>query len=142
MSGIAGILRLNGQAPDRAELVRMRDALAHRGPDGADVWTGGAAGLVHLALNVTPEAQSERGVVVDGDLALVADVRLDNRDELLGALGLRSSTSRPTTDPELLLAAYRRWGTECPERLLGAFAFAVWDGRERRLFLARDPFGV
>ncbi len=76
---------------------------------------------------------------VDGDLAITADVRLDNRDELLAALGL---ADRSMSDAALVLAAYRRWATDCPSRLLGDFAFALWDAHRRALFCARDHFGV
>lgn len=76
-------------------------------------------------------------------LRLWADVRLDNREELISRLGADSllEGDRPG-DAELVLAAYLRWGESCPERLLGDFAFALWDSRWRRLLLARDPLGV
>jgi asparagine synthase (glutamine-hydrolysing) len=73
-------------------------------------------------------------------LILAADARLDNRKELLDAL----AEDLPGTpeDADLILAAYLRWGEGCPERLLGDFAFVVWDPRNRRLFAARDQIGV
>jgi asparagine synthase (glutamine-hydrolysing) len=75
-------------------------------------------------------------------LALTADARLDNREELIPALGLRGRPPGQVTDAELLLASYAAWGERCVDRLRGDFAFAVWDARDRTLFLARDPFGV
>ena len=71
-------------------------------------------------------------------LLLVADARLDNRQELIDALELTGAPG----NAELILAAYRKWGERCPEHLLGDFAFALWDPRHRRLFSARDPLGV
>lgn len=142
MSGLAGILRLDGQPSISGELGGMAMALAHRGPDGIRLWEAPGVGLAQLSLVVTPESRYETGAVTRGAVSLVADVRLDNRDELLALLDLRSPAARPATDPELLVAAYERWGSQCADRLVGAFAFAVWDGRERRLVLVRDHFGV
>ncbi|MEA2563808.1 MAG: hypothetical protein QOH06_5312 [Acidobacteriota bacterium] len=86
-----------------------------------------------------PETQPTRSR--DGMLYLWADVRLDNREELIESLGGLFEGNRPGDD-ELVLAAYLRWGESCPERLLGDFAFAVWDVRLCQLFLARDPLGI
>jgi asparagine synthase (glutamine-hydrolysing) len=73
-------------------------------------------------------------------LILAADARLDNRQELLAALD--SDHHGSPEDADLILAAYLKWGEGCPERLLGDFAFVVWDPRSRRLFAARDQIGV
>jgi asparagine synthase (glutamine-hydrolysing) len=73
---------------------------------------------------------------------VTADVRLDNRNELINLLGFDRGNSHQITDSELILAAYEKWGESCPERLLGDFAFAVWDGRRQVLFCVRDHFGV
>lgn len=75
----------------------------------------------------------------DDAVRLVGDLRLDNREELLARL---DGPTRDSPDAELALAAYLRWGEACPRHLLGDFAFALWDGRRRRLLLARDPLGV
>jgi asparagine synthase (glutamine-hydrolysing) len=81
--------------------------------------------------------RSQRG----GNHIVVADVRLDNRGELVAALGIGEQAGG-LTDSDILLAAYNRWGEACADRLLGDFAFAIWDARKQRLFCARDPFGV
>ena len=73
-------------------------------------------------------------------LAVVGDIRLDDRSDLRGRLGL--DPSQPIADPHLVLAAYRRWGDLCVEHLVGDFAFALWDGRRRQVTCARDPFGT
>lgn len=73
-------------------------------------------------------------------LAMVGDIRLDRRAELAAALG--EAPRGEATDAELVLAAYRRWGDRCAEHLVGDFAFAVWDGRRRRVLCARDPFAT
>ncbi|MFN3648525.1 MAG: asparagine synthetase B family protein [Armatimonadota bacterium] len=79
----------------------------------------------------------------DGRLVVVADSRLDERAELYAELrNGEIPLERDAADSELILAAYARWGERCPERLYGDFAFAVWDTRERRLFVARDAMGI
>jgi len=75
-------------------------------------------------------------------LTIAADVRLDNRPALLAALQLDPAQGAALADPDLLLAAYRRWDVELPEHLLGDFAFAIWDEGRQRLFCARDFVGV
>jgi asparagine synthase (glutamine-hydrolysing) len=80
---------------------------------------------------------------VRGDLAITADARIDNREELMRALNLTDDRPREAvSDSDLILGAYEKWGERCPERLLGDFAFAVWDGRRGVLFCARDHMGV
>lgn len=141
MSGIAGILHVDGQPLDAPLLTRMTDAMAHRGPDGAGQWTDGDVGFGHRLLHTTPESLHETQPFVspDGKLVVVCDGRIDNREELTAALG---STLRTDTDVELILKAYERWGLDCPAHLLGDFAFAIWDSCRQRLFCARDPLGV
>jgi asparagine synthase (glutamine-hydrolysing) len=92
----------------------------------------------------TPESLRESLPAVNrtGDLVITADARIDNREELIQLLRLTDRISAEITDSELILAAYERWRKQCPERLLGDFAFAVWDARQQTLFCARDHFGV
>jgi asparagine synthase (glutamine-hydrolysing) len=97
--------------------------------------------LLHLAFHRTPESVHERQPLRDARWALVADVRLDNRDVLLAALRVKTPGA-VVTDPEILLHAFARWGRRCVDHLLGDFAFAIWDRRERTLFMARDPLGA
>jgi len=143
MSGIAGIYHLDGRPVD-GEIDRMVGAMEHRGPDGIHTWREGPVGLGHCLLETTPEDQHASLPRVDqgGQLVITADARIDNRDELIGALRLSVPKERPLTDAELILEAYKRWGRDCPEKLLGAFAFCVWDARERHLFCVRDHFGI
>jgi len=144
MSGIVGIYYLDGRPVERETLGRMVDILAHRGPDGADVWCEGSVGLGHRLLWTTHESLLEKLPLVDqtGDLVLTADARIDNRDELICALSINDRPAEKITDSQLILAAYEKWGQQCPEKLIGDFAFAVWDGRKRVLFCARDHMGV
>jgi asparagine synthase (glutamine-hydrolysing) len=145
MSGICGVINRDGAPVDPETLRRMAQAAAHRGPDGVRFHTDGAVGLVHLALNLTPESLNERQPLTSGggDLVLTADARIDNREELIRALTAKGCLKGDApTDAELILAAYRYWGTGCPARLVGDFAFAIWDAKRGRLFAARDPMGM
>jgi asparagine synthase (glutamine-hydrolysing) len=126
------------------DLGRMVEILAHRGPDGAEIWREGPVGLGHRMLWTTPESLHEKLPLVNriGDLVITADARIDNRDELIATLGLTDRPSQELADSQLILAAYEKWGERCPEKLLGDFVFAIWDRRKQVLFCARDHFGI
>lgn len=129
MSGIAGIIRLDGAAADAQPLLH---ALTRRGRDGATRWSSGGAALVHALLRTTP---ADSGVFVDGDLVITADARIDEHD---GAAPRASGRSHAA----VIADAWRKWGDACPSHLEGDFAFAIWDASTRTLFCARDHFGV
>lgn len=122
----------------------MVASIGHRGPDGAGVWSLGPMGLGHRMLWTTPESLHEKLPLVNesGEIAITADARIDNRDDLIALLGIPGRSRERISDSQLILHAYEKWGEHCPERLLGDFAFAVWDGRRQVLFCARDYFGV
>ena len=144
MSGITGILHRHGQPASRADLLRLTDSLAHRGSDGQGHWINGPAGLGHALLRTTPEAFHERQPWPNesGRLCLTLDGRVDNREELLAALESKGANFRNESDAELILRAYEYWGEDCTDRIIGDFAFAVWDGRNQRFFCARDHLGI
>ena len=144
MSAIAGICFSDGKPVNPNDLSKMLVAMHHRGPNRAGGWSEGPVGLGHCMLWTTSESLHESLPALNptGELAITADSRIDNRDELLASLDLVSDPHQETTDSELILRAYERWGEHCPEKLLGDFAFAIWDQRRRALFYARDHFGV
>ena len=142
MSAIVGIYYRDQRPAELGNLQRMVDILAHRGPDGSDVWCDESIGLGHRMLWTTPESLLEKLPLTKGNLAITADARIDNRDELISVLQLNHCPPDKITDSEIILAAYQEWGETCPEKLLGDFAFAIWDGRTQTLFCARDPMGV
>ena len=144
VSAIAGLWRLDGRPAAAADIASISARLAHRGPDGAGTWAGGSIALAHRLLHSTPESLTERHPIVSRDraLVLVADARIDNRDELREALELAPAEVQTWTDAEWIMGAYRRWQDSAPEHLLGDFAFALWDARRQVLFCARDHFGV
>ncbi len=144
MSGIVGLLNLDGAPVDRQLLQEMTEFLSYCGPDAQAVRSVGSVGFGHAMLRTTPESATERQpATLDGEVWITADARVDDRAELVHKLrskGCECSESSP--DAELILQAYSAWGEECVEHLLGDFAFAIWDGCRRRLFCARDHFGV
>lgn len=144
MSGIVGLYQSNGRPIEKPLLERMLAQMVHRGPDGQGLWIDGPIGLGHARLCTTPESLRERQPLADrtGRLLLTLDGRVDNREELRRALEAKGLILRDDTDAELVLAAYECWGDAAPLHLIGDFAFAVWDGRERTLFCSRDPLGI
>lgn len=156
MSGIVGIINLDGAPVDRDLLTQMTGFMSYRGPDTQEIWIDGNVGFGHTMLRTTFEAETERQpLTLDGRVWLTADARIDGRHELIAELeatlrrrlrldgsGNGSGPDRQPNDAELILLAYEAWGEDCVKHLIGDFSFAIWDSRERRLFCARDHFGV
>lgn len=142
MCGIAGILS-PASPPSRAELESMAGALAHRGPDASGVDIFGPMGLAHRRLSIIDTREIGRQPFVDasGDFAIVYNGEVYNFRKLRTRLESKGAQFRSETDTEIVLEAYKRWGDECVEQFVGMFAFAIWDTRRRRLFLARDRMG-
>ena len=143
MSGICGEFNLDGGPVDDSDIRVMTRWLERRGPDGTSILGNGSFGCGHSLLATTPESSVEHQPFADLDSGCVitADARLDYRDELIAQLGIERRLQE-IGDAELILRSYLRWGEQCPARLLGDYAFAIWNPRERRLFCARDPFGM
>ena len=142
VSGIAGILNFGG-APQDPELIRrLTSSMPSRGPDGTRHWASGPLALGHCALCTTTESSRESQPFFDSrhGFAVVMDGRLDNREELFTQLKPDFESNAP--DTAFVLAAYNRWGRDCPRYLLGDFAFAIWDVRRHELFCARDQMGA
>ena len=107
-------------------------------------WTDGTVALGGKARTGAKPRSSPSCVAFDGhsSLALVADVRLDDRRSLCDALGIPHPERQQVADAALVLGAYARWRRDCADHLLGDYAFAVWDANERSLFCARDHAGA
>ncbi len=129
---------------ERALLQSLVDFLSYCGPDSRECWTDGSIGLGHAMLRTTRESLGERQPAsLDGRFWIAADARLDGRAEFIAELQRSGRLVRPNApDSELILHAYARWGTPCLEHLKGDFSFAIWDARNKRLFCARDHFGI
>jgi asparagine synthase (glutamine-hydrolysing) len=140
MSGIAAIFSRDGRPVDERKVAAMLAAIPYRGPDGMRICAATKVVLGHAKLTVTAEEEAETQPLVSprSGCTVVADARLDNRDELLRQLPARTPAA---TDAELILRAYEAWGLTAPEHLLGDFAFVIWDPSARHLVCARDSAG-
>lgn len=144
MCGIAGIFHTEGFKPvDPDRVRRMCDAIAHRGPDGEGVWTAPGVGLGHRRLSIVDLAGSPQPMVAaEGDAVIVFNGEIYNFKDLRKELHALGAQFRTDGDTEVILQAWRHWGTDCLTRLHGMFAFALYDLRQRTLLLARDRLGV
>jgi asparagine synthase (glutamine-hydrolysing) len=148
MCGIAGTLSLDPSFRVTEELVtRMRDSIAHRGPDGAATWVSedGRIGLGfrRLAIIDLSEAAMQPMPNEDGDLRIVFNGEIYNHAEIrpeLERLGHRFRTDH--ADTEVLVHGFEEWGIDVLHRLRGMFAFAAWDARSNELWLVRDRIGI
>ena len=144
MCGIAGILRIDGGAADADVVVRMTDAVAHRGPDGRGLFVDGPVGLGHRRLSIIDLSAAGAQPMANED----GSIQLTYNGEIYNFAGLRSELEalghrfRSRTDSEVIVHAYEEWGTSCLSRFNGMFAFALWDARAGRLWLVRDRLGV
>lgn len=144
MSGIAVIYHRDGFPAHPAQLDGMMAALNHRGPDGLERWFKGPVALGHAMLRTTPESVRETQPLSDesGSLCLTLDGRVDNFEELAAVLRAKGTRLGCATDAELVLGSYECWQEESPRRIIGDFAYALWDEKRQRLFCARDPLGI
>ena len=142
MTAIAGLCYYDGR-PVGQRLAQMLDAQAPYGPDDRRDWSEGCVGLGRNLMHMLPEDRFDRQPLTGGGgrYRLVADVRLDERDDLARALGIAGPDARDLSDAALVLAAFERWGCDCFDRLYGDYAVAIWDAQHRAWLFARDPFG-
>lgn len=142
MSAIFGVYHLDGRPVEPWLLEDMSEILKHRGTDNKGNWIHGNVGLGHRMHWVTPESLSEKLPRVEWPVAITCDARLDNRAELISALGRGPHLADTVSDSELILLSYRKWGQGCLDHLMGDFVFVIWDEKKRAMFAARDPLGV
>lgn len=143
MSALAGWWNFD-EAPSAAALcTRMLGAQKMYGPHASDDWDAGSIALGRNLYRLLPEDRYDAQPLSGGGgrFVLVADLRLDNRDELIAELRLPRELAGAMADSALLMAAWERWELQCLSQLVGDYAFALWDRERRRLILARDPLG-
>jgi asparagine synthase (glutamine-hydrolysing) len=142
--GIAGRVNFASGAPVAEAMVRQMCALiGHRGPDGEGVYVRGPVGLGHrrLAIIDLSPGGSQPMSAANGQVWITFNGEIYNFRELRVGLEKRGHRFRSQSDTEVLLAAYLEYGVSCLSHLRGMFAFAIWDGRSRSLFIARDRLG-
>jgi asparagine synthase (glutamine-hydrolysing) len=144
MCGIAGYLAPSGRATAEAEraLRFMNDVQRHRGPDGEGVWLSpdGRVGFAHRRLAIIDLATGDQPMMSESGNVIVYNGEIYNYLELREELG--AAQFKTTSDTEVILRAYERWGADCVRRLRGMFAFVLWDAARGKLFVARDRFGI
>jgi asparagine synthase (glutamine-hydrolysing) len=143
MSAIWGLWHRDGQPLAREVREPIAASLSAYGTDRAVSWSAeGIAVGCALASALPEDTYDRQPLVAGGDSSvLVADLRIDNRADLLRELGICAGASDKMADSSLLQTAWMRWGEDCVGRLIGDFALAIWDPRNRRIICARDHFG-
>jgi asparagine synthase (glutamine-hydrolysing) len=144
MCGIAGILAADQLPPDaRERSIRMRDIIAHRGPDDAGLYVDDRAALAHRRLSIVDVAGGKQPLSnEDGTTWIAFNGEIYNHADLRRTLEAIGHRYRTQSDTETIVHAYEEWGDDCVHRFRGMFAFAIWDAANRRLLLARDRLGV
>jgi asparagine synthase (glutamine-hydrolysing) len=144
MCGIGAIINLDAEPVDTlaSRLGVINRLLVHRGPDGEGTWTHPRehVGLAHRRLEIIDLKTGDQPMCDEGGNWITYNGEIYNYVELRSDIGREAF--RTTSDTEVVLRAYRKWGPACVERLRGMFAFAIWDEAEQRLFCARDRFGM
>jgi len=142
MSAILGRVEFDGRPIDEPLFGKAMGAIAHYGSDGTGISVEGPAAFGHHHLEVARRASPEAQPLRLGALIIVADAILDNRSELTPTLRLTGAEADALPDSALILRAYRKWGEDCLNHLIGDFAFAIFDTSKRSVFLARDHIGA
>jgi asparagine synthase (glutamine-hydrolysing) len=144
MCGICGVLSQKADDGSIAPLTKaMSDSLAHRGPDGSGNFSSHHIALGHRRLAIIDLVTGDQPMLSsDKRYALVFNGEIYNYIELREELRSLGRKFRTTSDTEVLLQAFEQWGSSCISKLNGMWAFAIWDDREKRLFLSRDRFGI
>ena len=144
MCGIYGKIYFDRlQSVTEREILPMADTLIHRGPDGLGVWIRGNVGLAHRRLaiiDLREEANQPMGNE-DGTVWVTFNGEIYNFMELRHELEKNGHVFRTNSDTEVIVHAYEEYGRNCVDYFRGMFAFAIWDSRHQKLFLARDRVG-
>jgi asparagine synthase (glutamine-hydrolysing) len=143
MCGIAGQLRIDGGEPEASKLRQMIAALRYRGPDASGVRVIGAAGFAHARLSIIDlQGGAQPMSSMDGRLWITFNGEIFNYLELREELITKGHSFATRSDTEVILNAYSEYGEDCVKHFNGQWAFAIWDTKERKLFLSRDRAGV
>jgi len=143
MCGIAGVLSFKQARVEEDSLRRMIATLTHRGPDGSGVYVDSNVGLAHARLSIIDIAGGHQPMSIDnGSLWIIFNGEIFNYIELREDLEKKGHHFVTRSDTEVILHLYREKGQDCVHSLNGQWAFAIWDAREKKLFLSRDRYGV
>ncbi len=144
MCGICGLLHFDAERQADEGLVRrMASVMEHRGPDAEGVHVDGPAGLGHRRLSIIDLSGGQQPMCnEDGSVWIAFNGEIYNYQEIADQLKTKGHQFRTRSDTETIVHAYEEYGADCAEKLRGMFAFAIWDGRKRRLLLVRDRIGI
>ncbi len=144
MCGIAGIWLRDGQQVDENALTNMLDSIKHRGPDGQDIWRDGAIGIGHTRLSIIDVSELSLQPMVDDDSKFIISYNgeVHNYKELRAELITLGYLFRTSGDTEVVLNAFKCWGTLAFSKFNGMWALAIWDLANKKLTLCRDRFGI
>jgi asparagine synthase (glutamine-hydrolysing) len=141
MSGIYGVIHFKKSNHLVKEIPLMISCIKHRGINGIDTWQSENAAMTHLMMHTTPESVNEKQPLVnESGLVLVADARIDNREELIEELAIKSK--KEISDVGLIMIAYEQWGNDCVYKLIGDFTFVIWNPLTQKIFIGSDHLGV
>ena len=146
MSAIVGVFYFDGKPVEHVVPQQMLeiDAIKRYGNDATGIWVEDSIGMGQRALWTTSEQELEIQPLIDksSGIVMVLDGRVDNRTELIHELNKSGVNSPIVTDADIILNAYKVWGESCLTRIIGDFAFVIWDNYKKQLLCARDPLGV
>lgn len=144
MCGIAGIFNLNKAHVNHDQLKMMTDAIAHRGPDGEGFYYDDYVGIGHRRLSIIDLSKDGHQPMLSTDSSLILSYNgeIYNFKELRTELESLGHHFRSRTDSEVVLNAWLEWGADCVKRFNGMFAFAIWDTKDKSLYLVRDRYGI
>ena len=144
MCGICGVINKKHEPiPNLTGMVNtMNDLIAHRGPDGEGTWlhSSGSVGFGHRRLSIIDLQTGDQPMTDESGCWIIYNGEIYNYIELRRELG--QEQFKTTSDTEVILKAYQKWGEACVEHFRGMFSFALWDERNNKLFCARDRFGI
>lgn len=143
MCGIAGLLHLDDQRKvDDIRLKRMSDIIEHRGPDGEGFYINNNVGLAHRRLSIIDLSTGNQPMYNDSrEIVVVFNGEIYNYIEVQQELEMLGHHFKTTSDTEVIIRAYEQWGISCQERFNGMWTFALWDNKEKQLFISRDRMG-
>ncbi len=143
MCGICGAFSFSGAPVDRSLIDKMTEVIQHRGPDGTGSFVSGRVGLGHRRLSIIDLSGGSQPISnEDETLQVIFNGEIYNFIELREELIKKGHLFKTESDTEVIVHGYEEWGKDCVRHFNGIFAFALWDGSRRQLFLARDHLGV
>lgn len=144
MCGIVGIWHKDKRQISSPLLTKMRDSMFSRGPDHGGIWIGDSIGFGHRRLSIIDLSALGHQPLMDesSGAIIVHNGEVYNFREIKKELEQSGFTFKSQTDTEVILKAYRKWGTSCIEKFIGMFSFAIWDPHAKGILIARDRMGI